>query len=288
MKNHSEFRLPDTLFVSSRVSENEIIEASKQVKDFLREEMDNLREKSKSLSFAGERNKTYSEFFNLIPSILINNNLSIQKFDRHCRSCIITEEEVYGIAEYIHDNWKEELLEKFSDKEIIEEKYSDFQPFERIPGSKQKLYFEFVYIIPIAFKKSGYEIIRKSEARFINLSIAEKLARVIHSKYRKSMNSLKEDSVNMYKEMYYYGENSSQFITDFDSLDEDIKLSNIDNAYHVPTKLLSIGYIIQDRFDTDIETPLLALNEFEIETMARIEHDRWCWERRMDIFRDQG
>ncbi|UCG26754.1 MAG: SpoIIE family protein phosphatase [Bacteroidales bacterium] len=281
MKNHSEFRLPDTLFVSSWVSENEIIEASKQVKDFLREEMDNLREKSKLLSFAGERNKTYSEFFNLIPSILINNNLSIQKFSKHCRSCIITEEEVYGIAEYIHDNWKEELLEKFSDKEIIEEKYSDFEPFERIPRSKQKLYFEFVYIIPIAFKKSGYEIIRKSEAGFINLSIAEKLARVIHSKYLKSMNSLKGDSVNIYKEMYFYGENSSQFITDFDSLDEDIKLSNIDNAYHVPTKLLSIGYIIQDRFDTDIETPLLTLNEFEIETMARIEHDRWCWERRL-------
>ncbi len=103
MRNHSEFRLPETVF-ASWVSENEIVEASNQVKDSLREEMDNLREKSKSLSFAGEKNKTYSEFFNLIPSILINNDLSIQKFEKHCRSCIITEEEVYGIAEYIHDN----------------------------------------------------------------------------------------------------------------------------------------------------------------------------------------
>jgi serine phosphatase RsbU (regulator of sigma subunit) len=281
IKNHQDFRLPESLFVYLRVSENEIIEVSQQVKNFLCEQMDRLREKSNALSFAQNRNKTYSEFFNLIPSILINNNLSIQKFEKHCRSCIITEEEVYTIAEHIHESWKKELLETFSDKEPIEEKYPDFKPFNRILKSRQKLYFEFVYIIPIAFKKSGYEIIRKSEARFINLNIAGKLARVIHSRYLMSMKSLKEGEINIYKEIYPGSEGSSQFITDFDKLDEDIKLSNIDNAYHVPTKLLPIGYVIQERYDTDEETTLLALNEFEIETMARIEHDRWCWERRL-------
>ena len=280
MKKHFEFILPDNVFVSPRVSEKEIVEASKKVNYFLMEEIDNLREKSKSLSFAGEGTKNL-KFVNLISSILISNNLSIQKFDKYCRSCIITEEEVFGIAEHIHETWKEQLLKKYTEKDIIEVKYSDFKPFERLSVSKQKLYFEFVYIIPIAFKKSGYEIIRKSEARFINFSIAEKLARVIHSRYLKSMNSFSEGSLNIYKEMYSAFENSSRFIADFNNLDEDIKLSNIDNAYHISTKLLSIGYIIQDRYDADIETPLLALNEFEIETMARIEHDRWCWERRL-------
>ena len=280
MKKHFEFILPDNVFVSPRVSEKEIVEASKKVNYFLMEEIDNLREKSKSLSFAGEGTKNL-KFVNLISSILISNNLSIQKFDKYCRSCIITEEEVFGIAEHIHETWKEQLLKKYTEKDIIEVKYSDFKPFERLSVSKQKLYFEFVYIIPIAFKKSGYEIIRKSEARFINFSIAEKLARVIHSRYLKSMNSFSEGSLNIYKEMYSAFENSSRFIADFNNLDEDIKLSNIDNAYHISTKLLSIGYIIQDRYDADIEAPLLALNEFEIETMARIEHDRWCWERRL-------
>jgi serine phosphatase RsbU (regulator of sigma subunit) len=281
MENILEFKLSETLFVSSNVSNNEIIEASERVKYFLLEEIDLLCEESKSLSFLIEEKNRYQEFFNLIPSILINNNLSIQKFDKHCRSCIITEEEVYGIAEHIHDKWKEKVLEKYNDKEIIEERYTDFISFERLPRSRQKLYFEFVYIIPIAFKKAGYEIIRLSEARFINLSIAEKLARVIHSRYIKSLDSTKEGSVNIYKDSYFADTHSSRFIADFDGLDEDIKLSNIDNAYHIPTKLLSIGYIIKDSFDTDLETPLLALNEFEVETMSRIEHDRWCWERRL-------
>jgi hypothetical protein len=181
MKNQPEFRLPESLFVSPRVSENEITEASKLVKYFILEEMEKIRDKSKLLSFSRGKNTIYTGFFNNIPSILINNKLSIQKYDKHCRSCIITEDEVYGIAEQIYNIWKEEVLEKYHDKDIIEQKFTDFKPFEGLSRNLQKLYFEFVYIISIAFKKSGYEVIRKSEARFINLTIAEKLARVIHS-----------------------------------------------------------------------------------------------------------
>ena len=37
----------------------------------------------------------------------------------------------------------------------------------------------------------------------------------------------------------------NQYISDFDELPEEIKYSNIDNAAHIPTKLLSIGYKIR-------------------------------------------
>jgi serine phosphatase RsbU (regulator of sigma subunit) len=181
----------------------------------------------------------------------------------------------------IHKSWMQEIIKDHIDTELIKEKYPDFVLFEELTSDKQKLYFELIYIIPIVFKNAGYEIIRKSEAGFINIGIAEKLARVIHSKFLKLMTSRNDISKSVFKKMSLFTETGNQYISDFDSLDEDIKQSNIDNVYHVPTKLLSIGYKIQ-KVAEDNEPPLLVLTEHETETMAKLEHTRWCWERRIN------
>jgi serine phosphatase RsbU (regulator of sigma subunit) len=281
MKKNQTFRLPESLFSSPSITNDEITEASGKVKSFTHQEIERIRGGSVALSFAREENTVLSNFSQLIPVILMGNNLSIQKFGKHCRSCIITESEVFEIAGIIHQSWMDGILEAYPDKEVVEEKFSDFVPFERLPKNLIRLYIEYVYIIPVILKKAGYEIIRKSEVKFINTEMAEKLVRIIHSKYRKSMGLMQGNSRNIYQEMYQADKNSSQYTSDFEGLSEDARSSNIDNVFHIPTKLLSIGYRIVSDPDPEFEIPLLDLSHHEVETMARIEHDRWSWERRL-------
>jgi serine phosphatase RsbU (regulator of sigma subunit) len=281
MKNNPDFRLPTSIFASPSIGKNEIIKASRSVINNTTDEIKSIMEVSAALSFSREGNPLLRNFFQLIPVILLRNNMSIQKYEKHCRSCIITESEVSDIAGQIHYIWMEEMVKRHPDIETIEENYPDFLPFDQLPKNLIRTYFEFVYIIPIILKKSGYEIIRKSEAKFINREMAEKLARVIHSRYRRLMASPDDKSQNIYNEMYLVGNESIQFTSAFDELSEDVKSSNIDNAFHIPAKLLSIGYKIQASGDPELEMSLPELSDHEIETMARIEHDRWCWERRL-------
>jgi serine phosphatase RsbU (regulator of sigma subunit) len=281
MENELHFILPASLFSNSKITGSEIRKISLSVKEFCNNELSGIMGKIKTLSLVSDDFLILQNFQQLIPLLLNRKNLNIQRFKKHCRSCIITESEVFELAEVIHNKWMDEADEKYQDKELLADKYPDFISFKQLPLDVKMRYCELVYIIPIIFKKAGFEIIRRSEAEFINIEIAEKLARVIYSKYRKSIGTLKDDSKNIYKELYLVDEASPQNAPEFDDLSEDIQMSNIDNAYHIPTKLLSIGYKIQYKFEKDIEIPLLLLTDPEIETMARIEHDRWCWERRL-------
>ncbi|TSA34964.1 MAG: hypothetical protein D4R64_10620 [Porphyromonadaceae bacterium] len=44
---------------------------------------------------------------------------------------------------------------------------------------------------------------------------------------------------------YNPGYSGNQYTSDFDDLPDEIKYSNINNAAHIPTRLLSIGYKIR-------------------------------------------
>jgi serine phosphatase RsbU (regulator of sigma subunit) len=74
------------------------------------------------------------------------------------------------------------------------------------------------------------------------------------------------------------------YIADFENLPEEIKHSNFDNAAHIPTKLLSIGYKIRP-VKKGYKSVALHLNDSEIETMAMVEHLRWSWEKRLNGWR---
>ncbi|MCK7538272.1 MAG: RyR domain-containing protein [Marinilabiliales bacterium] len=50
---------------------------------------------------------------------------------------------------------------------------------------------------------------------------------------------------------------------------------------HIPTKLLSIGYRIRP-VNKGFKPLTLHLDDEEIETMARVEHLRWSWEKRLN------
>jgi hypothetical protein len=66
----------------------------------------------------------------------------------------------------------------------------------------------------------------------------------------------------------------------FDELPEDKKRSNRDAAEDIPTKLLAIGHGIR-RIPEGYPARTPDIIDEEVEVLARMEHDRWCREQRM-------
>jgi len=190
--------------------------------------------------------------------------LFIHPFEDFCRTCLITEEEISSLVQMDHDKYGLELISgEF--KNLIK----DHQRFSR----------ELNYLIPVQLKKTGYEIIRHEEVVEINMLMVKKLARAIHSRY---LHEIRNQTITPNNPILYKpGELKNQYTSDFDDLPAEIKYSNIDNAAHIPTKLLSIGYKIR-QVKKGFKPVALHLNKEEIETMARVEHLRWSWEKRLN------
>lgn len=174
------------------------------------------------------------------------------------RTCIITDEEI-------------EKLVVFD-----QEKYADKSGLFIGSGLEGKFLRDLNYLIPPQLKKIGLEIFRPGEDSLIKPSMIKKLARAIHSRYLKEM----RDKGPGGAESAYPGDRTL-YLQDFDDLPEEIKYSNIDNAQHIATKLISIGYTIKPAGE-GLQPKTLILSDMEIETMARIEHIRWSWDRRLN------
>jgi serine phosphatase RsbU (regulator of sigma subunit) len=142
---------------------------------------------------------------------------------------------------------------------------------------------EINYLIPIQLKKRGYELLRREEAAEINIPMIKKLARAIHSKYLHEVRSQHTRSETDPYNYFFYSPKDfrNQYISDFNELPDEIKYSNIDNAAHIPTKLLSVGYKIRQVKKGFKQVPL-HLSENEIETMSVVEHIRWSWDKRLN------
>jgi serine phosphatase RsbU (regulator of sigma subunit) len=203
-------------------------------------------------------------------------SLFIRPFDDFCRTCIITDKEIATLVQMDHEWYSRELSSKGLKKNSTGTSKSKIKDWKRI-------YLELNYLIPAQLKKIGYEIIRHEEAVEINMLMVKKLARAIHSRYlheiRNQSTRVENDPDNYI--FYNPGDFRNQYTSDFDDLPDEIKYSNIDNAAHIPTKLLSIGYKIR-HVKKGFKPYTLHLNEEEIETMARVEHIRWSWEKRLN------
>jgi len=184
-----------------------------------------------------------------IPEKLRNLGLYLRQYLDFCRTCIITEEEIAALVE---------------------------MDLESMPGSsrtadRKQFFLELNYLLPASLKKAGYEIIRQEEIAGVNKSLLMKIARAVHASYLREIK--KQDAGTS-------GPGLSG-MTEFDDLPEEILQSNIDNAAHIPTKLLSIGYRIRP-VRKGYKPGVLHLNDAEIEAMARVEHLRWSWEKRIN------
>lgn len=174
--------------------------------------------------------------------------LLIRSFGEFCRTCIITEEEIDALVS------------------------ADLDRFGGQPGAEEgRDFFRTLnYLIPACLKEAGCEIVREEETEGVTIQLARKIARAIHAGYLREVTRQAA------------GMSGRKVITvaEFDDLPDDIRESNISNALHIPTKLLAIGYRIRP-VRKDYKAKVLHLDDEEVETMARVEHLRWSWEKRL-------
>ena len=225
-----------------------------------------------------------------IPGKLRSLNLLIRQYKDFCMTCLITDMDIEKLARRDHDyyygkqtsdNWKYGTIlnsTRKTDPSLV--------PYQELSGRQRRFYLDLNYLLPFQLKKIGYEIIRPEEIAEINEKMVTKLARAIHSRYlreiRKQQTGAGKDSP--LSGFHNPGDLKDKEFPDFEELAEEIKYSNIDNAYHIPTKLLSIGYKIRP-VGKGFKPVALHLNEEEVETMARVEHIRWSWDKRLNGWR---
>jgi serine phosphatase RsbU (regulator of sigma subunit) len=222
---------------------------------------------------------TYAEN---IPAKFLQINLNIRPFTDYCRTCIITDHDIGNLVQtdlaFYFSGHSAEPLKSNIAKTGAKPRLPDFlesKSREEIKGFLTDL----VFMIPRVLKLNGFELIRYEEVTEINNLLVRKLARAIHSKYLheiKTRNTITADFL-----FFNPGAALKNNIPEFDDLPEEIKYSNFDNAAHIPTKLLSIGYKIR-KVKKGFRPYALHLNPEEVETMAIVEHLRWSWEKRLN------
>jgi serine phosphatase RsbU (regulator of sigma subunit) len=239
----------------------------------------------KNLAEAGK--SFWYDYASSIPDKLKRLNLFIRPFEDFCRTCIITDKEISSLVQMDLAKYCRELV--LSDLPVrkrvttMDKDYSAFTSMQILIKDWNRFAMELNYLVPVQLKKTGYEIIRHEEAVEINIPMIRKLARAIHSKYLHEIRSQHTKSETTPLDYFFYTPKDfmDQYIYDFDELPDETKYSNFDNAAHIPTKLLSIGYKIR-QVKKGFKSVTLHLNEDEIETMAMVEHIRWSWDKRLN------
>lgn len=228
--------------------------------EFLFEEMkrtDSMADDRKKVRFQKldtDQKAGWYEAATHIPKKIELLGLRIKPWSAHFHTCIITDEEI--------DRLTRADLERSGKKP------------ENI-----SYYRNLNYLIPVSIVRAGFELIRPEEATLADNQLTARLARAIHSRYLQDIRNRGSDGEKT--TAGYPGDMGNIHITDYDSLPEEIRFSNYDNAVHIPSKLLSIGYRIKP-VGEGYRPYTLRLNEEEIENMARLEHMRWCWDKRLN------
>lgn len=231
--------------------------------------------------------KIWYDYASGIPEKLKSLNLYIRPFTDFCRTCIITDEEIEKLASIDHDQYFLDSAASGSGHRKSNGTKRKINPkqvtFKEMPGARKWYFRELNYLIPPQLKKIGYEIIRTDEVSAVDTVTTKKLARAIHSRYLQEIrkNNPVDENGHHIPVFNYPGDAGNQYLTDYENLPNDIKISNKDNAYHIPTKLLSVGYKIR-HVQKGFKALTLHLNADEIETMARVEHIRWSWDKRLN------
>jgi serine phosphatase RsbU (regulator of sigma subunit) len=234
-----------------------------------------------------EEKRVWYDYASEIPVKLKSLNLFIRPFRDFCRTCIITDSEIEKLACFDHDYYFERALNSNPkpEKNITTRKKKETQqiPFKNLPAARKWYFKELNYLIPPQLRKIGFEIVRADEVSLMDPVLIKKLARAVHSRYLQEMRNRDEvDDLNQSSSMPRYpGDQGNLYMTDFENLPEDIKYSNKDNACHITTKLLAIGYKIRP-VKKGFKSVTLHLNDSETEAMAAVEHIRWSWDKRLN------
>ncbi len=194
-----------------------------------------------------------------IPLKLSSLNLAVRKCQALYKTCIITDEEIDKLARFDYRNYME----------VYSGASTPVHSYENLTDEKRNFFKELNYQIPFLLKEYDYEVFRPGEGTEIDELMVTRIARAIHAIYIAETRRISG------------GKKNTEIHADWDRLPEEAQASNLDNARHIPTKLMAIGYRIEPEIE-GYRAATLVLDEEEIETMARIEHMRWCWEKRIN------
>jgi serine phosphatase RsbU (regulator of sigma subunit) len=224
-----------------------------------------------------DEKSAWYEFARDIPNKLRLLNLHIRPYKDFCRTCLIPYKDIEILARADYHSFCQRQISAGSQKgknELVKTAFRD------LPVETKRFYIELNHLIPVVLKKIGYEIIRTEEISEINEKMVLKFARAIHSRYLREIRKRDPGSkkISYMSWIHNSGDIKNKNLGDFDDLPEDIKHSNLDNAFHIPAKLLSIGYKVRQT-GKGFKPASLHLTEDEVETMARVEHIRWCWDK---------
>jgi len=253
-------------------------------------EFERIKSDYQLVKYSGEPISFISDFISNIPEKLDKLQLKIRPWLDKFYSCIITDEEVDLLTVHEHYRWVNMMYSSgwnFGELYNPESKtHPDLCGFTSLGQERQRFYSELVYTIPLILNRCGYEIFKPGEQGFFKNDLIENLACAIHERYRKMMREIdtRAKSESVYEKLNIVNAyNRQYFSVDFNQLPADIRSSNLDSAYHIATKLLSIGYSIKEADRNSVQT-LLCLSDSETETMAKLEHERWAWEKRLKGF----
>ncbi len=229
----------------------------------------------------GSEKNTWICYVKEIPSKLKELNLFLRPYKNFCRTCLIAGCEVERLARIDYEKFELGIIP--GKKEKHGRSGSGNLSFEKLSPLRRSFYMEMNYLIPLLLKKAGFEIIHPEEATVISDRLAFKMAKAVHSQYLHLLRNQNktDDRRRNFEGFITTKARTFSEICDFEDLPDEIRSSNIDNAFHIPAKLLSIGYRIKPV--SPGRKPLaLHLDTDEIETMAMVEHLRWCWDKRLN------
>jgi serine phosphatase RsbU (regulator of sigma subunit) len=214
--------------------------------------------------------KVWEDYASEIPWKLKSLNLLIKPYSSFCKTCLLTHEDIEKLAAHDYQN-----IRRQHKSDILDFPAS----FTNLPEKKTRFFIELNYLIPVQLKKAGFELFRSVEIAGINDKLISKIARAVHSRY---LHEIRKQNAPLNNITPYSESSTFQTVSsDFDQLPDDFKYSNIDNAYHIPAKLLAAGYRIRP-VKKGHKPVALHLSDKEIETMAAIEHLRWSWDKRLN------
>ncbi len=212
----------------------------------------------------------WNDFALSVPGKLRSLKLFIRPWTGFCRTCLIPFEDLRKFAGSDY--------EKIFFGYILSQRSKN--SFHLLSDKEKRFYTELNHLIPLVLKQAGFELVRPEEISSISDKMVWKLARTIHSRYRHEMKTrdIRSGMTSPVSGFYKSRDEETIYISEFDELPDDIKFSNLDNAVHIPAKLLSAGYGIRP-VKKGFKPSALRLSEPEIETMAGTEHLRWCWDK---------
>jgi serine phosphatase RsbU (regulator of sigma subunit) len=227
-----------------------------------------------------EEKSFWYDYASRIPGKLKQLNLRIRPYRDFCRTCLISYNEIEKVARNDYEYFCR-IHSTDNPPAGIKKVYNKLPvSFKKLPDKRKRFFIELNHLIPFELKKIGYEIVRAEEISEIDGKVVKKIAKAIHSRYLHEIKKQKKGNKKALTTLGFFnpGNSGSSYLQDFDDLTEEIRLSNLDNAYHIPTKLLSVGYKIRHA-EKGFRPAAIHFNDEEIETMARVEHIRWCWDK---------